>query len=113
LLADNPIPISNLTRKKSEFVHIARLMNEFFIQKAKLVDEISERKKVEKELILSRNMAEESERLKTAFLNNISHEIRTPMNAIVGFSELLMDRQIPDQDRSDFPRLFEIVVTNY
>ncbi|MDQ8200446.1 ATP-binding protein [Pelagicoccus enzymogenes] len=33
--------------------------------------------------------AEESDRLKTAFLANVSHEIRTPMNAIIGFSELL------------------------
>ena len=35
--------------------------------------------------------AEESERLKNAFLSNVSHEIRTPMNAIVGFSEILND----------------------
>ena len=33
--------------------------------------------------------ATESDRLKTAFLNNLSHEIRTPLNAIVGFSTLL------------------------
>jgi signal transduction histidine kinase len=35
--------------------------------------------------------ANESDRLKTAFLNNLSHEIRTPLNAIVGFSTLLVD----------------------
>jgi signal transduction histidine kinase len=38
--------------------------------------------------------AEESDRLKTAFLQNISHEIRTPMNAILGFSELLNDPEL-------------------
>ncbi len=38
-----------------------------------------------------KSRAEESERLKNAFLSNISHEIRTPMNAIVGFSEILND----------------------
>lgn len=37
----------------------------------------------------SKDKAEESDRLKTAFLHNISHEIRTPMNAIMGFSSLL------------------------
>jgi len=42
-----------------------------------------------KELEISLIKAEESNRLKTNFLNNISHEIRTPMNAIIGFSQLL------------------------
>lgn len=41
------------------------------------------------DLSLSKEKAEESDRLKTAFLQNISHEIRTPLNSIIGFSELL------------------------
>ena len=41
------------------------------------------------ELITAKEKAEESDRLKTAFLQNMSHEIRTPMNAIMGFSRLL------------------------
>lgn len=42
--------------------------------------------------------AEESEKLKNAFLSNMSHEIRTPMNAIVGFSEIL-DNSINDESK--------------
>jgi hypothetical protein len=46
-----------------------------------------------KELLLEKLRAEESDKLKTAFLTNMSHEIRTPMNGILGFAELL---KIPD-----------------
>jgi PAS domain S-box-containing protein len=51
--------------------------------------DISLQKETEKALIIAKEQAEESDRLKTAFLNNLSHEIRTPMNAIMGFSLLL------------------------
>lgn len=45
--------------------------------------------KINEELVVSKERAEESDKLKTAFLQNMSHEIRTPMNAIIGFSELM------------------------
>ena len=50
---------------------------------------INDRKEMEAALIAARNKAEESDRLKTAFLANMGHEIRTPLNAIVGFADLL------------------------
>lgn len=67
---------------------IIRLNNEPHI--LSVTRDISERKKIEEELIKAKEKAEESDRLKTAFLQNMSHEIRTPMNAIMGFSELLV-----------------------
>ncbi len=51
---------------------------------------ISERIQLIENLKVAKEKAEESDRLKTAFLQNMSHEIRTPMNAIMGFSELLV-----------------------
>lgn len=60
---------------------------------------IDDRKGMENDLILARNKAEESDRLKTAFLANIGHEIRTPLNAIIGFADLLPVVQT-DEDRS-------------
>ena len=46
--------------------------------------------------------AEESDRLKTAFIANISHEIRTPMNGILGFSELLKDPHLSGEEQSEY-----------
>jgi PAS domain S-box-containing protein len=51
--------------------------------------DITKRKQEQEDLINAKEKAEESDRLKSAFLNNISHEIRTPLNAITGFSALL------------------------
>ncbi|NVO20293.1 MAG: PAS domain S-box protein [Bacteroidetes bacterium] len=52
-------------------------------------EDITESKKLHDELIIAKEHAEESERLKTAFLQNISHEIRTPLNGILGFAYML------------------------
>ena len=64
--------------------------------------DITERKRAEMELIEAKEKAEESDRLKTAFLNNVSHEIRTPMNAIVGFSQFLEDPQLSHEKRKQY-----------
>jgi CheY-like chemotaxis protein len=63
---------------------------------------------MEHDLLTAKDKAEESDRLKTAFLNNLSHEIRTPLNAIVGFSELLSD-DYPDDQKIGF---IEIINNN-
>lgn len=47
--------------------------------------------------------AEESENMKTVFINSICHEIRTPLNAIVGFSDLIIDSSIDEELRQTFP----------
>jgi PAS domain S-box-containing protein len=64
--------------------------------------DISERKRIEKSLILAKEKAEESDRLKSAFLSNMSHEIRTPMNAILGFSSLLSDPDTSSEERDEY-----------
>lgn len=64
--------------------------------------DITEMEETRQRLILAKEKAEESDRLKTAFLANMSHEIRTPMNAIIGFSDLLSDDELSNDDKVDF-----------
>ncbi len=65
------------------------------------------RKQAEKELIIAKGKAEESDRLKSAFLTNVSHEIRTPMNGILGFAELLKEPGLTGGDQQEYIRLIE------
>lgn len=62
----------------------------------------SEKIKMTRDLIQAKNKAEESDRLKTSFLENISHEIRTPLNAIIGFSDLIIDPDISNTEKAEF-----------
>jgi PAS domain S-box-containing protein len=64
--------------------------------------DITMRKRTEADLISAKEKAEESDRLKTAFLHNVSHEIRTPMNAIIGFSTLLNEPDLSEEERRQY-----------
>ncbi len=64
------------------------------------IRDITDKKILWEQLVKAKDKAEESERLKTAFLANMSHEIRTPMNSIIGFVDLLQDKEISG-DRHD------------
>ncbi len=70
-------------------------------------EDITDRKKLITQLIVARDKAEESDRLKTSFLQNISHEIRTPMNGIIGFIELLKDPDITGEEQTVYFNIIE------
>ncbi len=55
------------------------------------IQDITERKKVEEELIRSKETAEKANKLKDAFIANISHEIRTPLTGIIGMTTLIRE----------------------
>ena len=67
---------------------------------------VDERKMMETALMEARNRAEESDRLKSAFIANMSHEIRTPLNAIIGFTSVLPDVQ-GDEERRELINLIQ------
>jgi PAS domain S-box-containing protein len=79
--------------------------------------DITERKQAEQDLKIALSRAEESDRLKTAFLQNMSHEIRTPLNGIIGFAKLLQHKGNSMEEVQEFTdiiqqsgnRLIEIV----
>jgi len=54
-----------------------------------MIKDISERKELTQSLIKAKDIAEESDRLKSVFLATMSHELRTPLNAVIGFSDLI------------------------
>lgn len=60
--------------------------------------DISEQVRSIKELEIIREKAEQSEKIKSAFISNMSHEIRTPLNSIIGFSELLVDGNFKNEE---------------
>ncbi|MFZ5940938.1 MAG: PAS domain S-box protein [Bacteroidota bacterium] len=84
------VPVHDADRQHTGFLEIVR--------------DITPLKKVEQQLRLAKEKAEESDLLKSAFLANMSHEIRTPMNSIVGFSNLLTNPTIDSDTREEYVR---------
>ncbi|MFV5689363.1 PAS domain S-box protein [Flavobacterium sp. ZT3R25] len=71
------------------------------------IQDITERKRIEEELTIAKEKAEESDRLKSAFLSNMSHEIRTPMNGILGFAELLKEPSLTGEEQQEYIGIIE------
>jgi PAS domain S-box-containing protein len=64
--------------------------------------DITNSKNLNIELVKAKERAEASDKLKTAFLNNISHEVRTPLNGILGFSEFVLQPDIQQEDKDSY-----------
>jgi PAS domain S-box-containing protein len=103
--------LKDITEQKKAEIQIQENNEQIEAQNKELQLLIKELNHSNAELLISKEKAEESDHLKTAFLHNISHEIRTPMNSIVGFAEFLTDPDLTMEKRSHFTNI--IVNSSY
>jgi signal transduction histidine kinase len=91
---------NTILQEKQE--EISRQNTELFRHRNELQELVDERTA---DLLVAKQKAEESDKLKSAFLSNMSHEIRTPMNGIVGFSEMLISDELSEEEKQDYARV--------
>lgn len=75
------------------------LYEKYLAKNKELKQSIIKIRDINRELVQAKEKAEESDRLKSAFLSNMSHEIRTPMNGIIGFSSMLRKQNLSPKKR--------------
>lgn len=92
---ENKLKNQSLLAWSSLMCIITAFLVYIFIKNKRQIKILNEKNK---ELDIARKKAEQTDKLKTFFINNMSHEIRTPLNVIVGYSQILSDPEIPFEE---------------
>jgi PAS domain S-box-containing protein len=79
--------------------------NNMVVGQMAIIADITRQKQAEEELIHAKEKAEESDRLKSSFLQNMSHEVRTPLNAISGFSQIITHPNLSSEKLKKFSEM--------
>jgi len=82
---------------------------ELTVVNKKLVHDITEQKQLKTHLETAKRKAEQADMLKTIFLSNMSHEIRTPMNGIIGFAQLLKQKELEYEKHNEY---IDVIINN-
>ena len=85
-------------RKHHQYTQKEEVILTFF---SEIMVNIQIRKAQENSLVLEKEKAQQSDKLKTEFIRNISHEIRTPLNGILGFGQMLAETDFPAEVRAE------------
>jgi PAS domain S-box-containing protein len=96
------LTIKDRTKRTCEF-HMVPLSNKSLI----VMNDITENRKNQVDLIEAKERAEKSDQLKTEFLNNMSHEIRTPLNGIIGYSDMLDKSDLDNDTRHQYIKIIQ------
>ncbi|MEI6882871.1 MAG: response regulator [Bacteroidota bacterium] len=91
---------------EARYMH-QQLENQNHILEEKVIERTIEVEKKNLELVAAKEKAEASDRLKTAFMQNISHEVRTPLNGILGFGAFLTEPDLTDAEKTQFLSLLK------
>lgn len=102
--AENELKESEIKLKKQNEEYV-RLNQKYSILNEELTKSLKHIHKINYELQIAVDKAEESDKLKLAFLSNMSHEIRTPMNAIIGFSDFITKSDTTIEKRKIFGQI--------
>lgn len=94
--AEGDLSVRSNLPQKDEIAELGHYFDRFMESMEQLIASLNQS---QMQLEVARLKAEESEKLKTVFLGNISHELRTPLNAIVGFTRILVKRDLDNETR--------------